>query len=307
MSEKKQHVHAHDLHAHHAGDASHHHGIEGRNPRVLGGAVALTLGFAGVEAAVGFLSGSLALVADAGHMVTDSMALGLALFAQILARRPPSDRHSFGFGRSEALAAFVNGLAMLCVVGWIVVEAVHRFAEPAAVRGQMVLVTASLGLLINLLVAWVLSQDQQSINTRAALVHVMGDLLGSVAAIASGAVILLTGWMTIDPLLSLMVAVLILRSTMSVLRDSYHVLMEGVPHDISYIQVGTDIAALDGVVSVHDLHVWEMAAGQRALIGHLEVRSIAEWPSILAAAKRMLLEKHGIDHITLQPEPERVA
>jgi len=291
-----------ELHAHRAGDAHHHHAIEGRDPRVLGVAFALTLGFAAIEAGAGFLANSLALIADAGHMVTDSMALALALLAQMLARRPPSPKHSFGFGRSEALAAFVNGLAMLAVIGWIVYEAVQRFVAPAEVRGVMVLVVAAIGLGINLVVAWVLSHDRENINTRAALVHVMGDLLGSVAALAAGAVIYLTGWMTIDPLLSLLVSLLILRSTVAVLRDSYHVLMEGVPHHIDYLQVGADIRAVPGVLSVHDLHVWEMAAGQPALIGHVEVRGIDEWPQVLGSIKAMLLERHGIDHVTLQPE-----
>lgn len=293
---------AQELHAHRSGDATHHHMVQGRNSWVLAGAVVLTLGFAAVEAGVGFLANSLALIADAGHMVTDSMALGLALFAQVLARRPPSPRHSFGFGRSEALAAFVNGLAMLGVVGWIVYEASQRFFDPPQVRGAMVFIVAAIGLCINLAVAWLLSRDQGSINTRAALVHVMGDLLGSVAALLSGAVIYLSGWMTIDPILSVIVAMLILRSTLRILRESYHLLMEGVPHHIDYLQVGADLAAMDGVLSVHDLHVWEMAAGQSALIGHLEIRDLHEWPELLAAIKAMLLEKHGIDHITLQPE-----
>jgi cobalt-zinc-cadmium efflux system protein len=290
------------LHEHRAGDAAHQHTAEGRNPHILAWAVALTLTFAGVEAVAGFWANSLALIADAGHMVTDSMALGLALLAQIVARRPPSPKHSFGFGRSEALAAFVNGLAMLAVVGWILFEASRRFASPPEVQGMMVFVVASIGLSINLVVAWVLSRDQQSINTRAALVHVMGDLLGSVAALLAGAVIYLTGWMMIDPLLSVVVCILILRSTLAVLRDSYHVLMVGVPKHIDYLQVGADIASIDGVLSVHDLHVWEMAAGQDALIGHLEIRSLQEWPQILDTIKTMLLKRYGIDHVTLQAE-----
>lgn len=290
------------LHAHRGGDATHHHTAEGRSPHVLVWAVVLTLSFAAVEAVVGFWANSLALVADAGHMVTDSMALGLALFAQIVAKRLPSPKHSFGYGRSEALAAFVNGIAMLGVVGWILFEASKRFASPPEVQGKMVLIVAAIGLCINLVVAWLLSHDQKSINTRAALVHVMGDLLGSAAALASGAVIFLTGWMTIDPLLSVLVAVLILRSTLAVLHDSRHVLMEGVPHHIDYVQVGLDIAAVDGVHSVHDLHVWEMAAGQDALIGHLEIRDLNEWPRVLSTIKGMLLEKYGIDHVTLQAE-----
>jgi cobalt-zinc-cadmium efflux system protein len=151
-------------------------------------------------------------------------------------------------------------------------------------------------------VAWVLSHDKTSVNTRAALVHVLGDLFGSVAALVSGAVIYLTGWLTVDPILSLLVSLLILKSTTAVLRESYHFLMEGVPHHIDYLQVGADLAEVPGVLSVHDLHVWEMTPGQPALIGHVEVRSMQEWPHVLRAVKTMLLERHGIDHVTLQAE-----
>ncbi|OWW18487.1 cation diffusion facilitator family transporter [Noviherbaspirillum denitrificans] len=290
------------LHAHRAGDSSHHHVAEGRSPKILAGSVLLTLFFAAVEVIAGFWSNSLALISDAGHMITDSTALGLALLAQYIASRPPSPRHSFGFGRAEALAALINALAMLGVVGWIAFEAVQRFAAPEPVQGKTVFVVAAIGLVINLMVAWLLSRDQKSVNTRAALVHVIGDLLGSVAALVAGAVIYLTGWLTIDPLLSLAVSGLILKSTIGVLGESYHVLMEGVPHDIDYLKVGDDIAAIKGVLSVHDLHVWEMSAGHPALIGHLEVRDLQEWPTVLRQIKAMLVEKHGIDHVTLQPE-----
>ncbi len=290
------------LHAHHAGDASHGHSIEGRAPRVLGWSLALTLGFAIVELIAGLWSNSLALISDAGHMATDSTALGLALLAQIIAKRPPSATKSFGFGRAEALAAFINGLAMLAVVAWIGIEAVQRFSNPSPVRGEAVLMVASIGLGINLVVAWLLSHDKESVNTRAALVHVMGDLLGSLAALIAGAVIYFTGWTPIDPLLSVFVSLLILRSTFQVLRQSYHFLMEGVPQHIDYLQVGTDLAAIEGVLSVHDLHVWEMTPGQPALIGHIEIRELQEWPAILRDIKIMLLEKHGIDHITVQAE-----
>ena len=290
------------LHAHHAGDAKHVHVAEGRNPRALAFALTLTLLFAAVEVVTGFISNSLALISDAGHMVTDAASLGLALLAQIIAKRPPSARNSFGFGRAEALAAFVNGLAMLVVVGWIVIEAVQRFAAPRPVEGATVFIVALIGLAINLGVAWLLSRDQASINTRAALVHVMGDILGSVAAIAAGAIIYLTGCMQIDPLLSVLVSLLILKSTVAILRESYHSLMEGVPHAIDYLKVGADLAKVPGVLSVQDLHVWDMSPGQPALIGHLHIRSMDTWPHVLALVKAMLLERHGIDHVTLQPE-----
>ena len=290
------------LHAHGEGDAKHVHSITGRSVAILGWAVALTLLFAVVEVTFGFVANSLALISDAGHMVTDAAALGLALLAQLISRRPPSARHSFGFVRAEALAAFVNALAMLAVVGWIVFEAIGRFAAPVPVAGNTVIVVAAIGLSINLVVAWLLSRDKKSLNTRAALVHVMGDLLGSVAAIIAGIVISLTGWMQIDPLLSVLVAVLILKSTFGVLRDSYHFLMEAVPHHIDYLKVGADLAEIPGVLSVHDLHVWDMSPGEPALIGHLQIKDLGEWPGVLEAVKAMLLERHGIDHITLQPE-----
>ncbi|MEJ7808473.1 MAG: cation diffusion facilitator family transporter [Telluria sp.] len=290
------------LHEHHAGDAKHVHVTEGRSNSALAVALVLTLLFAVVEVVFGFISNSLALISDAGHMATDAASLGLALLAQLIAKRPPSARNSFGYGRAEALAAFVNGLAMLLVVGWIVFEAVQRFGAPRPVAGQAVLIVAAIGLAINLGVAWLLSRDQASINTRAALVHVMGDVLGSIAAIAAGAIIWFTGWMQADPLLSMLVSLLILKSTIAVLRESYHSLMEGVPHAIDYLKVGADLAQVPGVLSVHDLHVWDMSPGQPALIGHLRIRSLREWPEVLAAVNAMLLARHGIDHVTLQPE-----
>ncbi|RJG00059.1 cation diffusion facilitator family transporter [Noviherbaspirillum saxi] len=295
------------LHAHRAGDASHHHVDTDRNPKILAWAVVLTLFFAVIEAFAGFWSNSLALISDAGHMITDSTALGLALLAQIIARRPPSATNSFGFGRAEALAAFINALAMLALVAWIAFEAIKRFRDPLPVQGMTVFVVALIGLAINLLVAWLLSHDKNSVNTRAALIHVLGDLLGSIAAIVAGIVIYMTGWLAIDPLLSILVSLLILRSTLKVLRDSYHFLMEGVPQHIDYLQVGADLAAIDGVLSVHDLHVWEMTPGEPALIGHLEVRDLHEWPQVLQVIRAMLRERHHIDHVTLQPELTRMA
>jgi len=290
------------LHAHHRGDARHTHVTEQRGAGVLGWSVVLTLGFAAVEAGVGWWANSLALISDAGHMITDASALGLALLAQFIATRPPSARLSFGYGRAEALAAFVNGLLMLAIIAWIVFEAVTRLSRPEPVQGGAVMVVAAIGLAVNVIVAWVLSHDRKSLNARAALVHVIGDMLGSVGALIAGAVIWYTGWLAIDPLLSLFVSALLLKSTWGVLRDAYHFLMDGVPNHIDYLQVGDDIKALQGVLSVHDLHVWEMAPGHPALIGHVEIRDLQEWPRVLERIKNMLLQKHGIDHITMQAE-----
>ena len=290
------------LHAHKKGDAKHSHSKQVSNQNLLLIALVLTLGFSGVEGAAAYFANSLALISDAGHMVTDAAALGLALLAQIISRRPPSPKHSFGFGRAEALAAFVNSIVMLALVVWIVVEAVSRFYDPHKVDGLTVTVVAAVGLLMNIVVAWVLSRDKKSVNTRAALVHVMGDLLGSIAALIAGVVIQLTGWMPIDAILSILVSLLILKSTISILHESYHFLMEGVPLHIDYLQVGTDLRRVPGVLAVHDLHVWEMTPSFPALIGHIEIAEMQEWPAIMSRINTMLLDKHGIDHVTLQPE-----
>ena len=290
------------LHAHKKGDAQHTHSKQVSNQNLLLIALVLTLGFSGVEGAAAYFANSLALISDAGHMVTDAAALGLALLAQIISRRPPSPKHSFGFGRAEALAAFVNSIAMLALVVWIVFEAISRFYDPHKVDGFTVTVVASIGLLMNIVVAWVLSRDKKSVNTRAALVHVMGDLLGSIAALIAGVVIQLTGWMPIDAILSILVSLLILKSTISILHESYHFLMEGVPLHIDYLQVGKDLRAVPGVLAVHDLHVWEMTPSFPALIGHIEIAEMQEWPQIMSRINAMLLDEHGIDHVTLQPE-----
>ena len=302
-------AHSHDshdhhgaLHAHKKGDAQHSHVRETSSQGLLLVSLALTFGFAFVEIGAGIYANSLALISDAGHMVTDAAALLLAIIAQYIAKRPPSAKHSFGFGRAEALAAFINGLAMVVLVLWIGYEAITRFYTPHEVGGSTVTYVAIVGLIVNIIVAYTLSHDKKSVNTRAALVHVMGDMLGSVAALVAGLVIQFTGWMQIDPLLSLVVCLLLIKSTIGILKESYHFLMEGVPLHIDYIQVGVDLRAIPGVLSVHDLHVWEMTPGHPALIGHIEINELQDWPVTMDAIKKMLIDQHGIDHVTLQPE-----
>jgi cobalt-zinc-cadmium efflux system protein len=290
-------------HGHDHGGHDHGHGAGGANGnrRALALALALTAGFALVEAAGGWYSGSLALLSDAGHMITDAAALGLALFADTVARRPPSRRASYGYGRAEVLAAFVNAIAMLAVVAGIAIEAFRRLLEPAPVAGGWVVGIALAGLVVNLLAAWVLARAAGSLNTRGALLHVMGDLLGSLAAIVAGGVIVATGWTPIDPLLSLAVALLILRSTWQLLRQSTGVLMEGVPAHLDYDAIGRSLAALPGVVDVHDLHVWHMSSEGIALSAHLSLGRGDDWLATLAHARRILASEYGIRHATLQP------
>ena len=292
----------HDLHHHDAFDASFGHARERVSYKALGVAVALTLVFAAAEFTAALLSGSIALMADAGHMITDSTALFLALIAQWIAKKPPSETSSYGHGRIEALAAFVNSIAMLGIAIWISVEAINRLNTPRAIAGDTVIVVAVLGLIINILVAWVLSRDQESLNTKAALVHVLGDLLGSVAALASGMVIHFTGWTPIDPILSIFVCLLILKSTWALLKSSYRILMEHVPESVSFRKVASDMRSIAPVEHVHNLHIWETTPGHITLTAHLVVRDLQSWPAALDLLQTMLREKHGIDHATLQPE-----
>jgi cobalt-zinc-cadmium efflux system protein len=296
------HVHKHD-HAHGSGGhPTHDHAKHDGNHGTLIFALLLTLSFSAIEAVAGWWSGSLALLSDAAHMVTDSSALGLAAAAAWLARRPPSTRHSYGLVRAEVMAALLNSLLMLVLIGFIVREAIDRFGTPRDIAGNTVILVAVIGLAINLAVAWVLSHGEHTLNTRAALLHVLGDALGSVAAIAAGIVIVATGWTPIDPLLSLLVAALILVSALHLLRETVHVLMEGVPLHIRLDTVGHDLAALPGVLRVHDLHVWTLSSGSLALSAHIELRDLADWPATLTAARQTMEMHHGIRHITLQPE-----
>ena len=288
------HDHAHDHeHAPRGGDRA--------TRRALIVALTLTAGFAVVEAIGGWMSGSLALLSDAGHMITDAAALGLALFADVVARRPASSRASYGYGRAEVLAAFVNAIAMLAVVALIGIEAIRRLLEPTPVAGGTVTLIATVGLGVNLVAAWVLSSAGGSFNTRGALLHVMGDLLGSLAALVAGGVIMATGWLPIDPILSIAVALLILRSTWQLLKQSTGVLMEGVPGHLDFDAIGRSLAALPGVSDVHDLHIWNMSTEGVALSAHLGIARGDDWPALLAQARRMLATDYGIRHATLQP------
>jgi cobalt-zinc-cadmium efflux system protein len=290
------------LGAHRQGDSDYVHRSTPHGSRALFLAVLFTGGYAVVELFGGLWSGSLALLADAGHMATDAAALLFALAANVVARRPASERHSFGLARAEVIAAFVNALAMLCIVVWLFVEAIDRLHEPKPVNGGSVFVIAFIGLAVNLAVAWVLSRERGNVNTRAALLHVLGDLLGSVAAIAAGVIIYYTGYMPIDPLLSMLVGGLILRSTLGVLRETTEVLLDAVPDNVDYQKVGQALAGIPGVRSVHDLHVWAMVPGRSALSAHVLVEDVARWPAVLAQARRVLRREFNIDHVTLQPE-----
>jgi cobalt-zinc-cadmium efflux system protein len=286
---------------------NHHHttasGQHGRADRSLLWAFLLTLGFAMAEAVGGWLSGSLALLGDAAHMLSDTTALGLAAFAAWVARQPPSLRHSYGLVRAEAVAALFNGFFMVAVVIGITWHAVERLQAPRPVDSVIVMAIAAVGLVVNLIVFRILHAGEKTLNVRAALLHVMGDLLGSVAALASGIVIYFTGWNAIDPLLSFFICALILASSLRLLREVLHVIMEGVPLYLDLRQVGSAMAAVPGVAEIHDLHIWTLASGRVALSAHVVIHDMTVWDSQLAALRHLLHEHYGIEHVTLQPEP----
>ncbi|MGD8709689.1 MAG: cation diffusion facilitator family transporter, partial [Ectothiorhodospiraceae bacterium] len=297
MAAAHNHDHGHD-HSHDHGHG-HDHDHEAPAGRALVLGLTITGAFAIVELVGGWLSGSLALMGDAGHMATDTLALGLGALAARLSRRPPSGRHTFGLQRAEIVGALINGAFMLAVVVAIGYEAVHRFFEPAPVQGGMVLIVAGVGLLVNLMVLKVLHGGSHDLNTRGAILHVIGDLLGSVAALGSGLVITLTGWTPIDPILSLFISALILLSTARLLHDAVHVVMEGVPGHIDLAEVGRRLARVEGVLDVHDLHVWTIASGSHAIAAHVRVESLEHWPEQLKVMEQLLRDSFQIDHVTL--------
>ena len=290
--------------AHHEGDSGWAHQAQKVKTSALAVAVVLTMSFSLIELFGGIWANSLALIGDAGHMITDSASLFFALMANYVARRGVDHDHSFGHGRVEVLAAFINGLALLGLVGWIFWEAYQRIDAPQRVQGAGVMLIAFVGLCINLVVAWSLSRDKENINTRAALLHVLGDLLGSVAAIVAGGIIWMGGPAIVDPILSVFVGLLLLHATYEILSEASHVLMDAVPEGIDFDEVGKTIEGLVGVKCVHDLHIWTMSPGHGAMQCHVMIDSPECWPKTLDAIRRTMQRKYGLTHVTIQPEWE---
>jgi cobalt-zinc-cadmium efflux system protein len=274
----------------------------GRSMRILRRAAVLTLAFGALEALGGWWTGSLALVSDAGHMFGDGAALALAALAGWIAQRPPSQRHTYGLGRAEVFAATLNGAALLLIAAAIAYEAMARFGQPREIQGAAAAAIALAGLALNLGIMKWLAPHGHDLNARAAALHVLGDALGSVAALASGIVIAATGWTPIDALASLFICALIVLLSLRLLRESLHALMEGTPLRLSAEAVGTEMARQDGVESVHDLHIWTLSGSRVALSAHIVVRDLAAWERTLPQLQALLRERFGITHVTLQPE-----
>ena len=272
-------------------------------------ALALTTGIMLIEVAGGVLSGSLALLSDAGHMLTDALALAMAWFAVSVSRRPADPRRSYGYHRVEILAALTNGVILLVICLAIVYEAWDRLMQPQVVNGPLVTVFAAIGLVANLAGMWILSRAGRSLNVRCARMHVASDALASVGVLVAGIAIALTSWHRIDPLVSFAIAGAILLGAWRLLRETVDILLEGAPHGVDPGDVSRAIERLDGIKGVHDLHVWCITSGMTALSGHviLDTASLARSDAVLNRIKEMLKERFSIDHTTIQIESESYA
>ena len=282
----------------------HGHAHDGPAPkRALLLSLCLTLGFSVAEVVVGLWSGSLALLADAGHMIGDSGALAMSLVIAFIAARPRSAQKTYGYRRAEVIGALLNALALVGICVWILTEAVERIEHPPEVRGLGMLLTATLGLVVNIVVVWLLAtRGGGSINVRGAMLHVLGDALGSVAAIVAGLFLVSFGWRIADPIASLVIAALILYAGLRLLRETTHVLMEGTPSDLDVHDLEQTILGTPGVADVHDLHVWALTPGEPMLTAHVVIEKGQHGTHVAQHVGERLRATHGIDHVTIQPE-----
>jgi cobalt-zinc-cadmium efflux system protein len=296
------HDHQHDHHGHAHSHAHAHGDVSERSTRALRAALALTLVVLVAELVGGVVSNSLALLADAGHVLTDAGALALSLFVAWFARQPANPKKTYGYLRWEILAALINGATLLGISVWIVIEAVARFRAPEPIGGPLMLIIATLGLLANIGAALLLHPvGKSSLNVRGAYLHVMSDLLASVGTIVAALVIAFTGWLHADPLASLLTTALIVRGAWSLVRESVDVLLESTPAHISLTEVRAKLEGIPGVESVHDLHVWTVTSGVVALSAHAVVPDVNKQQQVLESACH-LMSHMGIDHCTVQLE-----
>lgn len=301
------HSHAHDDHAGHAHaahDHDHHDHAAHASHRRLAWALLITVVAMVVGVAGGLISGSLALIADAGHMLADAGSLALSLLAARQALRPADAGHSFGHERMPVLAAFVNGTLLLLASAWISFEAVQRFITPSPVDAHTMIIVAGIGLIANIIsLALLHGGDADDLNRRGAAAHVLSDLLGSVAALIAAFVILNTGWLPADPLLSLVAAGLVLRMGLKITRESAHILLEGTPRGLDLTRIATDLPSqVAGIASVHHLHAWSLSQTKKLMTLHVTPDGTVVVPELIAAVRAAALARYGITHVTVQVE-----
>jgi cobalt-zinc-cadmium efflux system protein len=295
----------------HAQDGAHDHAQRHAGPHgaPLRSALALTLGIALLEVAGGVASHSLALLSDAAHVFMDAFALGIALAASVQAARPPTARQSYGFARVEVLAALANGGLLFAVTVLLAAEAVRRLAAPEVPHGALMSGVAALGLIVNVGIGLTLARDAENLNVKAALFHVASDVVGAFAVVIAGLVVVTTGAAWVDPAASLLVGAIIVFGVFRIGREAADVLLESAPAHAEIPKVRAGLRAIDGIVDVHDLHVWTIAGGQHVLSAHvlLEDKRISEASAILRAIESSVLEHYGVSHVTIQFECESCA
>ncbi len=292
------HAHEHDHRSH----AGHAHGVSAdADSRKLAIALALILGFMLLEVVAGIVAGSLALLSDAGHMLTDAAAIGLSLVAVRLARRPAKGSMTFGFKRVEILSAQANGLTLLLLAAWLTYEAVRRLIDPPAVEGGLVLVTALVGIVVNLAATWAISHaNRSSLNVEGAFQHILNDLFSFIATAIAGAVVLFTGFARADAIASLIVVVLMVKAGLGLVRQSGRIFLEASPAGIDPDVVGDRLVGFKQVDEVHDLHIWEITSGDVALSAHVLVERGADCHALRRDLELVLAGDYGITHTTLQ-------
>ncbi len=291
IDEKHHHHHGHD----------HMHGRDA-NSKVLAFCLVATFSFALIEGVGGYFTHSITLQSDAIHMLTDAAGLLIAFIANIISKRPATTNLTFGYGKAEALGALVNCIFTLILTLGLLFEVIQRFFIPTTVHGEGVFIIAGIGFLVNGIIAYALVKSSESLNTKAALIHTMGDLLASVVAIIAGVIIIYTGYSIVDPMLSLIVVFILITSNYKLIKKSTIVLMAGVPDYVNYEDVGRDLELVDGVVGVHDLHIWYLSANITSLSAHIIANNPLNWQDTLLACQTMLKTKHKISHVTLQYE-----
>ncbi|ADB30987.1 cation diffusion facilitator family transporter [Kribbella flavida DSM 17836] len=280
----------------------HGHGVSAdADRRLLSGALALIVGFMAAEVVVGFAAGSLALITDAAHMLTDAIAIALALIAIRLAARPPAGGFTFGFKRVEILSAQANGITLLLLAAFFVYESVERLIHPPEVEGGLVLVTGVVGIFVNLAATWLISRaNRTSLNVEGAYQHILNDLFAFIATAAAGLVVLLTGFTRADPIAALIVAALMLKAGLGLVRDSGRIFLEAAPAGLDPAALGKELCCIPGVVEVHDLHVWQITSGEPAASAHVLVREGLDCHLIRGQIETLLAERHHLTHSTLQ-------
>lgn len=282
--------------------SGHDHDHAGHGRRALAIALLINTVFFVIELAGALYAGSLALLADAIHMLTDSASLGLALLAAWVATRPADEKRTYGYQRTEVLAALVNGLLLVMTVGYILYEAIGRFQDPPAVQPEVIVVVGLVGLGANLAAAYVLMDDRENLNVRGAFLHLVADAASSVATVFVGVALLYTDYLVLDPLFAVLISAVILYSTRGLLGDSLNVLLQGTPGDVDVGEVREFLAGLEGVEDVHDVHVWALSSERYALSAHLVVREGVDSDAVLERSRSALRDRFGIGHATIQIE-----